>query len=146
MAEHKRPLLPSAAASSDPALGDRDVNVQAVWIFLGCLAGATALVFAVVWALSAGFRDDLVASDPEPHPLAEATRSQPPPEPRLQEAPPKDLAAHRAREDEELTTWGWVDKERGVARIPIERAIDIAAEKNLPAPATSGQEGSLRKP
>jgi hypothetical protein len=31
----------------------------------------------------------------------------------------------RERDAEVLSTYGWVDRERGIVRIPIERAIDI---------------------
>lgn len=34
-----------------------------------------------------------------------------------------------AREKEELTTYGWVDREKGVVRIPVERAMTILAEE-----------------
>lgn len=33
----------------------------------------------------------------------------------------------RTREQEELTTYGWVDKEKGTVRIPIERAMELVA-------------------
>ena len=38
----------------------------------------------------------------------------------------------RAREDAVLTTYGWVDRNTGVARIPIERAMDLLVERGLP--------------
>ena len=31
-----------------------------------------------------------------------------------------------------LEHYGWVDKNAGVVRIPVERAIDVLAEKGLP--------------
>jgi hypothetical protein len=48
--------------------------------------------------------------------------------PRLQMDPAADLAAYRAAQTRELTSYGWVDRQRGVVRIPIERAMqDVAA-------------------
>ena len=39
----------------------------------------------------------------------------------------------RAREAEVLTAFGWTDRARGIARIPIERAIDLyVAEEDAP--------------
>lgn len=38
----------------------------------------------------------------------------------------------RATEDAILTTYGWVDREKGVVRIPIDRAIDLLAQRGLP--------------
>ena len=61
------------------------------------------------------------------------------PAPRLQLAPEADLAALRAREDEVLNQYGWVDKKAGVVRIPIERAMDLIAQRGLPV---NGQPGA----
>jgi hypothetical protein len=38
---------------------------------------------------------------------------------------------HRT-EDTTLSSYAWVDREKGVVRIPIERAIDLVAEKGTP--------------
>jgi hypothetical protein len=38
----------------------------------------------------------------------------------------------RAQEDAILTSYAWVDKKAGVARIPIDRAIEIVTERGLP--------------
>ena len=60
-------------------------------------------------------------------PMAE-TR-QVPPGPRLQVDPPQQKQELRAIEDSLLTThgYGWADREARVARIPIERAMDLLA-------------------
>jgi len=55
-----------------------------------------------------------------------------PPEPRLQVEAPKDLKSLRAAEQEVLTTYAWVSKEAGIARIPIERAMQLVLERGLP--------------
>ena len=39
---------------------------------------------------------------------------------------------------EKLTSYGWVDKEGGVARIPIDRAMDVMLERGFPARADGG--------
>jgi hypothetical protein len=67
-----------------------------------------------------------------------------PPEPRLQTHPVEDLAALRAREDAALHGYAWVDRDAGVTRIPVERAIEILVERGLPArPAPEGDPGIL---
>jgi hypothetical protein len=68
-------------------------------------------------------------------PAASADRI--PPEPRLQTAVRSDLDALRAHEDSVLTRYGWVSREAGVVRIPIDRAIELLAERGLPARAPS---------
>ena len=55
------------------------------------------------------------------------------PSPNLQLNPHDDLMALRAREDADLSDYGWVDRSNGIARIPIERAMDLIAQKGLPA-------------
>lgn len=54
------------------------------------------------------------------------------PEPRLLVNEPAHLAEFRAREHEILTTYGWVDRNAGVVRIPIDRAKDLLIERGLP--------------
>lgn len=54
------------------------------------------------------------------------------PDPRLQTDPALDLAKMRAHDDRELNTYGWIDRKSGIARIPIERAMQIIAERGLP--------------
>ena len=61
----------------------------------------------------------------------------------LQGAPGKDdkatdlpldeMARVRKETGEKLNSYGWVDKPGGVARIPIDRAKEMLAEKGLPA-------------
>ena len=62
-----------------------------------------------------------------------------PPEPRLQGAPgheihPVDeLNSMLAAEESVLTTYAWVAQANGTARIPIEQAIKMLAERGLPS-------------
>jgi hypothetical protein len=58
-----------------------------------------------------------------------------PSDPQLQSNPLEALAAVRASETRILGTYGWVSREAGVARIPIDRAIDLVLERGLPVRA-----------
>ncbi|HEX4112917.1 MAG TPA: hypothetical protein VH020_10305 [Stellaceae bacterium] len=50
-------------------------------------------------------------------------------QPRLQIDPVHDLVVFRAAEERALDSYGWIDKERGVVRIPIAQAMqDVAAQ------------------
>jgi hypothetical protein len=62
-----------------------------------------------------------------------------PPQPRLQASPPIDLRDMRAAEDQLLHHYSWVDRDKGVVRIPIERAMDILATRGLPSRPAVGQ-------
>ena len=42
------------------------------------------------------------------------------------------LAELRAQEDALLTSYGWVEKDKGIARMPIGEAMKIVAERGLP--------------
>ena len=52
--------------------------------------------------------------------------------PRLQINPAADLSALRRAEDGLLANYGWVNQPGGIARLPIERAIALTAERGLP--------------
>ena len=52
------------------------------------------------------------------------------PQPRLQESEPVDLAKLRQAEDSLLNSYGWVDREKGIVRIPIDEAMRRLAESN----------------
>jgi hypothetical protein len=63
--------------------------------------------------------------------VAELTRSFP--TPRLQtDDGNEDLAELHAREDLLLNNYSWVDRSKGVVRIPIERAMELVAQQGLP--------------
>jgi hypothetical protein len=70
-----------------------------------------------------------------PPTVLERRELQPPP-PRLEADPAESLAAYRERETAILDSYGWVDKAEGIARIPIEQAMRLLAERGWPQPAT----------
>jgi hypothetical protein len=48
--------------------------------------------------------------------------------PRLQIDPARDLQAYRAAQQQQLDKYGWLDRRRGLVRIPIDQAMrDVAA-------------------
>jgi hypothetical protein len=51
--------------------------------------------------------------------------------PRLQIKALADLAAHRAAAQRELTSYGWVDRQAGVVRIPIKRAMQDVVNSGI---------------
>ena len=74
-----------------------------------------------------------------PHPPLRPDRVEPP-EPRLRENPTGYLEGLRREEDRRLETYGWIDRDRKILRIPIERAMDQLIRKGVPArpPAPDG--------
>jgi hypothetical protein len=55
-----------------------------------------------------------------------------PPAPRLQARPEVELAELRAQEDAILGSYAWVEKDRGLVRIPVDEAMRIVAERGMP--------------
>jgi hypothetical protein len=86
--------------------------------------------------LMRGFKAQERAGDTVRPPLFADDRGQFP-EPRLQENPHADLLKMREVDRIELSSYGWVDEnEKKIAKIPIERAMDIIAKRGLPQPGS----------
>ena len=94
---------------------------------------ALAIVLIVVGGLMLFLFDVFAAREarlsPPANPLAAAEGPRLPPQPRLQVHPVKDLRELREAEANILDHYGWVDKNAGVVRIPIARAIDLLAAR-----------------
>lgn len=62
------------------------------------------------------------------------------PEPQLETNERTELNKIRLREEDTLSTYGYIDKDAGVVRIPIERAMELIAQRGLPVrtPANFG--------
>jgi hypothetical protein len=66
-------------------------------------------------------------------------------EPRLQMSPSRDWQEMRAAEDRVLKSYDWVDREKGIVRLPIDDAMRMVAERGLPARSASTQESAHEK-
>ena len=110
-----------------------DVNIRAILGFGAALVVVAAVIHLVIYVLFGYFTSRENAKVPSEYPLAAAAGDRVPPEPRLQTNPRQDLADLRAREDELLGSYGWVDRNAGVVRIPIEAAMKLTLERGLPA-------------
>ncbi len=109
---------------------------------LGLIAIMLFFSLAMWWLMFHFAKREMAASAP-PHPLAKVEGPAVPPQPRLQPKPRQDLLALRAWETEVLSSYDWVDKDEGIVRIPIERAMDLLAQRGLPSrPAGSATEGA----
>lgn len=60
------------------------------------------------------------------------------PEPRLEKDERNEIYDFRLREEQKLHSYGWVDQNAGVARIPIDRAIELIAQRGLPTTPQAG--------
>jgi hypothetical protein len=109
------------------------LNVRPIVLFgLGLLI-MSAIVFVSMDLLFDYFAARQAKVDVLPSPLADPRQL--PPEPRLQVDPAHDLQRLHATEDAALNSYYWVDQEKGIVGIPIDRAITVLAEKGLPTRA-----------
>jgi hypothetical protein len=108
-----------------------DVSQKSIGLFAIGLVLMIALVLPLLnwtfWRFEAAAR----RTDPVQSPW---TDDQVPPAPRLQVQPAADLNRLRREEDQWLSSYGWIDLERKLVHIPIDRAMEILAERGLPEP------------
>ena len=108
----------------DPAVGFK----FAVWLAASMLV-SFAIVFGVFWVFER--QADRANEAAQQYPLARDFE-RPEPTPALQKQPFMDLYELRQGEANRLGSYGWVDKDGGVARIPIDRAIEVLLQRGLP--------------
>ncbi len=119
-------------AGSDPVARHRDVNIRGVlsfafWLAIGMIASGAAM-FVLFRVLEKRER----AMDRKLSPMIAASLARTPPEPRLEPYPLAPRAKLRAEEEQILTTYAWVDKNRGLVRLPIDRAMELLVRRGLP--------------
>ena len=124
---------------------DSDVSVGRLLAFA---AGVVALVVLGVMGSAAVFHF-FVRHQPLGPPASpfEDVRAMPP-EPRLQTTAPLDLKRYRDDQEKILQSYGWVDSQAGIVRIPVDRAMDLLLQKGYPvrgrSPAEGGPAATLR--
>jgi hypothetical protein len=109
-----------------------DASAPTILKFLLWLAGAAVLIHAGLALLFALFVEQRVEHEAPRYPLAVGERSRLPPEPRLQRFPREDIMNFRTGEEAALHQYGWVDRNAGIVRIPIEDAMRLTLERGLP--------------
>jgi hypothetical protein len=112
---------------------ESDVNVAAIIRYgIGLLViGAFILVF--LWWLQGTYARQNERAQTQVYPLAAGQQDRLPPFPRFQENPQQELQDLRAKQQALLEGYQWINKDAGVARIPIEDAMKIVVERGLPA-------------
>jgi len=111
----------------------RDVSLR--WM---AISGVILIVVLVAAFLSMRWTFDLFEArearrQEEPATLVADPGPGRPPAPRLQAKPRLELLEMRAEEDAVLQSYGWVDRDKGVARMPIDEAMKIVVQRGLPA-------------
>lgn len=106
-----------------------DIHPKWVAYFFAGLAALGLFVFIGNWLL---FRVLYRTSEQRKYVRSLVQSESPlPPEPRLQLSPEADNREYLQHEREVLNEYGWVDPQKEVARIPIDRAMDLLIERGV---------------
>src|SRR5262245_36437435 len=121
---------------------DREINVRGI-VWTGVTLVATSLVVSVLmWWMLRGFSRFDEKRDVRLTPIEVASPQQQPPEPRLQDDPNGDMRRMREKEDRLLGQAGWVNRQQGIVRVPI----DVAMEEILSRGVAAAQPASPAQP
>lgn len=127
MSPTDEPTEETAETPDRPGHEESDVEPAQIVFWAAALAVLTVLtafVVAVLYAYIEGTSlGEVFERAPTPWEGAE------PPEPRLQADPSRLPRQVEARERGRLEGWEWVDREEGIAKIPIERARELVVDR-----------------
>ena len=139
---------------TDVSFEGRDIKAGSIYGYLLALGVATVvalLICVYVLRLTANF---MASSDTAPPPSREALGKDfrtMPPEPRLQGVPghesdpQKDLREKLQADTEANEKFEWIDKNSGIAQIPVKEAMKIIAEKGLPGAFAAAPAPAMEK-
>jgi len=127
---------PSRKASNPEIRYEKtDAHVRPLYQFLFWISVITIITALMAMLILRGLQSWRERASTRPtmaEPASETWMGQSPPAPRLQIQEPKDLATFRRQEAEILSTYGVVDRDKGIYRMPIEEAMRITVERGLP--------------
>lgn len=107
----------------------RDVSVGRLALYGLALAATTAAFFLFSWQVFTHLAARESGRTEPKSPLIEAVGRRLPPSPRLEPDLSGRLSDLHRHEREVLGTYAWVDREQGVIRIPVERAMGLLVER-----------------
>jgi hypothetical protein len=132
---------PVAGARPDHA--SSSIEVRGLLIFAMVLIGTAVVIHIVLGLVMGAFarsrEEEPLQLDAPGRRVIEVDQF---PAPRLQQNPAAELEQLKEEERRRLSAYGWIDRTGGIAFIPVDRAMDILAEKGLPkVPAPAALEG-----
>jgi hypothetical protein len=142
---HHQPGVHDELHNEDVAHEHSDVNLGALGMSVVVLTVVAAASMVAMYLLFGWFERQAAANDPPVSPVAvpatempATTRTSPAFNAGITNAPqlltnePMALDRQRTAERERLQSYGWVDQNAGVARMPIDAAMKLVAERGLP--------------
>jgi hypothetical protein len=125
-----------------------DLAPKPILIFLGAPAVGCVLVYFILRGMYSYLDSYENHHQPVQSPLVQQittdTRSVSPgditkfPQPRLEGDERREINDFREQEEQTLNSYGWVDQQAGVVRIPIDRAMQLVAQRGLPTRQQAG--------
>jgi hypothetical protein len=125
----------------------KDIRVKPIYGFVVIFIAFMIVSYVGLAFLLELFRTMEQKAQPAPVTMVRDAKTPVAPEPRLQPfggygqkgamgTPEADMKKMREEENAELTSYGWVDQQKGIVRIPIAQAIDITAQQGFPVRQT----------
>lgn len=125
---NREPSREALAAGHEPDV----VSVRGVLWFGFWLFAAAVAIHVGLWGLLRLFQVEATRKQPEIPPAVRASLQRTPAAPRLEALPLVPRERLRADEEARLSGYGWINRAGGVARIPIDAAMRIVAERGVP--------------
>jgi hypothetical protein len=120
----------------------RDVHVRPIVLSGVGLFALVIVSIGLMWWLFEALERQEEAVDTKPTGIM-AERPKEPPQPRLQTSPVPALRQILASENGLLSSYGWINEKTGTVRIPVQRAMELLAERGLPARVESRQQSAV---
>jgi hypothetical protein len=111
---------------------ESDVNVSAIIRYGIGLLVIAAFLHLFLWWLQGTYSRQNERAQTQVYPLAAGQQDRLPPSPRFQENPQQELQDLLAKQKALLEGYGWINKDEGVARIPIDDAMKMVVERGVP--------------
>jgi hypothetical protein len=136
-----------AAPNPELEFEHNDLSPNAVYAFLIGLAVAVVVVYFVLWGLYDFMETYEQKHQPPQNPLVESRKDTAKvlpediakfPQPRLEKNERVEINDFLLGEEQTLDSYGWVDQKAGIVRIPIERAMQLIAQRGLPTTVRVG--------
>ncbi len=130
MADHKHTATDEAVKRG---FETSDVNAKTV-TFAGLALSAGLMIAGILfsWGLYTVFKSYTPEPHAPPRTFVVPDTANLPPVPRLQADPHVALIPFVRQQDSILASYGWVSKDSGIVRIPIERAMELVVKQGLP--------------
>jgi len=147
--------IQSAGGHNQEGFEAQDLQARSVFGFLIALAIVGVIVYFVVTGLYSALNHYQRVHETPQNPLRPVLETdtrdtdalkvsravnQTFPEPRLENDERNELTDFRLQEEGRLNSYGWVDQQAGIMHIPIDRAMQLIAQRGLPVaspPATA---------